>query len=1050
MFRWIISSSLKFRFLVIALAAVMVMYGLDRIDKMPLDVFPEFAPPRIQIQTPGLGLSADETEELLTIPMEHALKGVIGLKYLRSKSVAGLSTIELIFNPEIDLLDARQLVQESLRTIAPHLPIPNTSPVVLPPMSTVSRVLQLGVTSKTMSIDDLSMTTFWRVRFRLMSVPGVANVVIWGHRNKQLIVMLDPERMRVNDVSVEELSRITSAALNVGLLKYDRSAKGSVDGFVETSNQRLLITHKIAVLSAADLGEILIKKAADGRPIRIKDVANIEFTGDTLIGEAVTRDGPGLLLVIEKFPWSNTLQVTRDLEAAIEELKPGLPSIEFYTNFRPATFVEQSIHNLTHAMIIGGVLVVLVLVAFLFEWRVALISLLAIPLSMIAAGLVLSWQGATINTMVLAGLFVGLGSVVDDAIIDIENILRRLRLNRGLPEAERLGTARVLLEASLEVRRPIVYATLIIVLSVTPILFIDGLLGAFFQPLAVAYILALLASMVVALTITPALALIMLKDAPLLQREPPLVAWLKARYLATLSAAMSAPVVVVLTTIALSLAGLIVWPLLGTSFLPEFKERDLLVRWIAKPGASRDTMYRSTELASKALAKLPGLSNSFGSHIGRSITGPEVVDMNYGEHWIRINADADYAKTKAAVDDVIDDFPGILRGVQTYIRERIKDVISGSGDTIVVRIFGPELSGLRAAAARVRGSLASVEGLDRLAVELQVQDPQVRIKVDVPAAARYGLKPGDVRRGVSTVIAGQEVTDIYSEGMIYGVMIWSIPSARESLDSIRNVLVDTPGGHHVRLSEIASVNIVPAPSSIKREGSSRRIDVTANLSGTRDLGSVVREIEERMRKIKFPLEYRAELLGEFQEREAVQKRLRWITVAAVIGILLLLQVSFRSWRLAWLTFLGMPAALVGGVIAVAMTGGLVSLGTLVGFLTVLGIAARNGILLIHHYQHLQSEEGMAFGMPLILRGASERLSPILMTTLSTGLALLPLAISGNLPGHEIEHPMAVVIVGGLVTSTLLNLFVVPQLYLWLGQEEPPPGVTPATAAVRTV
>ena len=1035
MFRWIIGSSLKFRYLMIAVAAIMVMFGIDRIQQMPLDVFPEFAPPRIQIQTPGVGLSADETEELLTIPLEHALKGVPGLQTLRSKSVNGLSTIELIFKPQVDLLDARQLVQESLRTIAPHLPVPNTAPVVLPPMSTVSRVLQVGVSSKAMSLDDLSMTIFWRARFRLMSVPGVANVVIWGHRNKQLLVMLDPERMRANDVSVEELSRATSAALNIGLLKYDRAAKGSVDGFIETDNQRLLITHKMPITSAAHLSEVLIKKASDGRLVRIKDVANVEFTHDTLIGEAVVRDGAGLLLVIEKFPWANTLQVTRDLEAAIEELKPGMPSIDFYTNFRPATFVEQSVRNLTHAMLIGGVLVVLVLVAFLFEWRVALISLMAIPLSMVAAGLVLAWQGATINTMVLAGLFVGLGSVVDDAIIDIENILRRLRLNRRLPEAQRQGTARVLLEASLEVRRPIVYATLIIVLSVTPILFIDGLLGAFFQPLAVAYILALLASMVVALTITPALALIMLKDAPLLQREPPLVAWLKARYLATLSATMSAPAPVVLATVALSLIGAIVWPLLGTSFLPEFKERDLLVRWIAKPSASRDTMYRTTELAAKELAKLPGLSNSFGSHIGRSITGPEVVDMSYGEHWIRIKPEADYDATRAAVDKAIDEFPGIVRGVQTYIRERIKDVISGSGDSIVVRIYGPELSGLRAAAARVRGALSSVDGLDRLAVELQIQDPQVRIKVDVPAAAKHGLKPGDVRRAVGTIIAGQEVTDVYNEGMIYGVMIWSIPEARQNLDSIRNVLVDTPGGHHVRLADLASINIVPAPGSIKREASSRRIDVTANLSGTRDLGSVVREIEGKMRGIKFPLEYRAELLGEYQEREAVQQRLRWITVAAVIGILLLLQVSFSSWRLAWLTFLSMPAALVGGVIAVAITGGVVSLGTLVGFLTVLGIAARNGILLIHHYQHLQAEEGMAFGKPLVIQGASERLSPILMTTLSTGLALLPLAISGNLPGHEIEHPMAVVIVGGLITSTLLNLFVVPQLYLWFGQEQ---------------
>lgn len=1036
MFRWIVATSLKFRFLMVALAAVMVLYGVDRIERMPLDVFPEFAPPRIQIQAPGVGLSAEESEELITVPLEEALKGVGGLEHLRSKSVAGLSTIELVFKPEVDLLEARQLVQERLRTVAPHLPVQNAAPVVLPPLSSVSRVMQIGVASKAMSLDDLSLITFWRVRFRLMRVPGVANVVIWGHRNVQLLIQGDPERMRAHDVGIEELNQIVASTLNVGLLKYTTSAKGSADGFIETDKKRLLITHRMPVATPAEMSEVVVKKRPDGRIVHIKDVATVRFTHDQLIGEAVVRDGPGLLLVVEKFPWSNTLEVTRGLEAAIEELKPGHPGIEFYTNFRPATFVEQSIANLTHAMILGAGLVVLVLVFFLFEWRVALISIVAIPLSLIAAGLVLYWQGATINTMVLAGLFVGLGSVVDDAIIDIENILRRLRLNRELPDGQRLGVARVVLDASLEVRQPIVYATLIIVLSVVPVLFFHGLLGSFFQPLAVAYILALLASMVVALTVTPALALIMLRGAPLSSREPATVTSVKRGYMSLLRASLAAPAVPVLATIALTLVGLIVWPLLGESFMPEFKERDLLVRWIAKNGASREAMYRSTARVGADLGQVEGLNNSFASHIGRSITGPEVVGMNYGEHWISIKADADYAKTRARVDDVIDNYPGILRGVQTYIRERIKDVIAGASEAIVVRIYGPELSGLRAAAARVRAALWDVEGLDRVRVELQNQSPQVRIRVDVAAAAAHGLKPGDIRRAVSTVMAGTEVTDVFAEAMIYGVIVWSVPEARTDIDSVADLLIDTPDGHRVRLADVASVRIVPAPDSIKREGSSRRIDVSADLSGSRDLGSVVREIESRLKGIKFPLEYRAELLGEYQERQALQQRLRWITAAVVIGILLLLQVSFKSWRLAWLTFLSMPAALVGGVLAVLMTGGEVSLGSLVGFLTVLGIAARNGILLIHHCQHLQREEGMAFGLPLVLRGASERLAPILMTTLSTGLALLPLAISGNLPGHEIEHPMAVVILGGLVTSTLLNLFVVPQLYLWFGGAEP--------------
>jgi len=1036
MFRWIVGTSLKFRYLVMGLAAVMVVYGIDSIEQMPLDVFPEFAPPRVQIQTMGPGLSAVEAEELITVPLEQALKGTPHLVHLRSKTVTGLSSITLLFDPDTDLLDARQLVQERLRTVSPHLPVPNVAPVVLPPMSAVSRAMQIGLSSKTMSMEDLSQTAFWDIRFRLLNVRGVANVVIWGWRTKRLLVMLKPERMRAYGVTIEQLKTITSGASSLGLLKYANTATGAVDGLIETSNQRLMINHKIPIVSDKQLREVVVKKMPDGTVVRMKDVARVAFTKGKLPGESVIRGGPGLLLTVEKYPWTNTLEVTRGLDKALAELKPGLHGIDIFTNFRPATFVEQSIGNLAHAMIVGGILVIVVLFAFLFNFRVALISIIAIPLSIVAAGLVLYWQNTSINTMILAGFFVGLGSVVDDAIIDIENILRRLRLNRELPAAKHLSTARVVLEASLEVRRPIVYATLIIVLSVMPIFFIHGLMGAFFQPLALAYTLALLASMVVALTVTPALALILLNnDKALHEQEPPTVAWLKRHYKVILQRSMTTPSVAILATIVVMLVGIIVWPLLGQSFMPEFKERDVLIKWVEKPGASRQTMYHSTARLARELARLPGLNDTFGSHIGRAITGPEVVGMNYGEHWISIAANADYDKTRTAVDKIVAGYPGIARGVHTYIRERIKDVIAGSSEAIVVRIFGPSLSGLRANAAKVRAALFDIEGLQRLKVEQQVQSPQARVKVNIAAAAHYGLKPGDVRRAVGVLMASTDVSDIFLDGRNYGVFVWSVPEVRRSLNDMRNFLLDTPDGGHVRLGEIADVRIRPAQGSIKREGSSRRIDVSANLTGTRDLGSVVRDVRKRLAEIEFPLGYRAELLGEFQEREAVQKRLRWITLAAVIGIFLLLQVSFGSWRLASLTFLAMPSALVGGVLAASLGNPVISLGSLVGFLTVLGIAARNGILLIHHYQHLQAKEGMAFGPDLVLRGAGERLSPILMTSLSTMLALLPLAISGNLPGHEIEHPMAMVIVGGLITSTLLNLFVVPLLYLWFGGSE---------------
>jgi Cu/Ag efflux pump CusA len=639
--------------------------------------------------------------------------------------------------------------------------------------------------------------------------------------------------------------------------------------------------------------------------------------------------------------------------------------------------------------------------------------------------------------MVLAGFLVALGSIVDDAIIDVENIVRRLRQHRR--EGSTKSTAAIVLEASLEIRRAIFYATLIIVLAVLPVFFMGGLSGAFFEPLALSYSLSLLASMVVALTVTPALCLLLL-DRSAIERESPLVGWLQRGYQAVLSRIIRAPRAAYLASGAIVLAGIAVWPLLGQALLPSFKERDFLMHWLTPPGTSHPEMFRMTVLASRELRSIPGVRN-FGAHIGRALVADEPVGVDFTENWISVDPKVDYNKTLAAIQEAVDGYPGIYRDVQTYLRERIKEVLTGKSESIVVRIFGQDLNALREQAARVRQALTGIEGLIDLHEEPQRDIPQLQITVDLAKAAQFGLKPGDVRRAAGVIFAGREVSDIHRDDKVYDVMVWSTPETRHSLTSVRELMLDTSDDGHVRLGDVADVRIVPAPNMIRRENASRRIDVNANVRG-RDLGSVVRDVEERLKTVQFPLGYHAHLLGEAAERHAAQRGMLVAGLATAVGIFFLLQAAFRSWRLAGLAFLALPAALAGGVLAAYAGDRIVSLGSLVGLLTVLGIAARNGILMIHHFQHLQQSEGEAFGPALVLRGARERLSPILMTTLATGLALVPLAITGDIPGMEIEHPMAIVILGGLVMSSLLNLFVVPPLYLRLGVGRSEPELNP--------
>jgi CzcA family heavy metal efflux pump len=1006
-----------------------------RLREMPVDVFPEFAPPRVEVQTEGQGMSSAEVEDLITNPMELVLMGTPELDVMRSRSVNGLSQIVLQFKRGTDLLHARQLVQERLELAIANLPASAaTPPVMLQPLSATSRVMKIGLASTEYSLMDLSMVAYWTIRFRLLQVPGVANVPIWGERIKMLTVQVDPERARRHNVSLHRIHEVTSETLAFGLLPYSPSSKTQVEGFIDTPNQRLSVKHVQPLVGPEELARVPVE-VVNGKTVRLSDVANVKWDTWPLVGDAVINDGPGLMLIVEKLPWANTLEVTRGIEAALEELKPGLPGIEIDSKiFRPATYIEASLSNLTQAMWIACLLVVVVLALFLWEWRVALISCTAIPLSLVTAGLVLYMRGTAINTMVLAGLVIALGAVVDDAIIDIENIVRRLRMNRS--EGGGKSTARVILEASLEVRSAIVYATLIEVVALVPVFFMEGLSGAFFQPLATSYALAILASMGVALTVTPALGLLLLRNAPLKSRESPLVRWLHGAYGRLVAVIVHRPRRAYVMVGAIALAGLVVVPQLGEELLPSFKERDFLMHWLTKPGTSHPEMYRITVQSSKELRAIPGVQN-FGAHIGRALVADEPVGMHFTENWVSVDPKVDYDSTLAAIQETVDGYPGIYRDVQTYLKERIREVLAGGGEAIIVRLYGAELDVLRKSAEEVEDALKGIPGMVDLHVQLQTMIPHVEVRVDMAAAEQHGVTPGQVLRSANQIMTGNEVSDIHRDGWVYDVQVWSIPEARQNLTNVREMLIDTPRRGKVPLADLASVNVRPTPNMIQRENSARRIDVQANVRG-RDLGSVVADVEARLAKVELPLGYRVKVLGEWAERQEAQRRLLLLAIGAAIGILFLLETSFRSWRLGILSFLTLPSAMVGGVLAAYMGGGIISLGSLVGFLTILGIAARNGIMMITHFQHLEREEGMAFGHELVVRGAQERLSPILMTALTTGLALLPLVIVGSIPGHEIEHPMAMVILGGLITSTLLNLFVVPALYLRFARRQAAP------------
>jgi Cu/Ag efflux pump CusA len=732
--RWIVSRSLHYRWLVLFAAAAIMAFGIAQVPNTKVDVFPEFAPPRVEIQTIALGNSSNEVEEFITVPLEDQLNGIPGLHELRSKSVSQLSAIELIFDRGTDELTARQLVQERLSQVTPTLPTWASPPFMMPPLSATSRIMKIGLTSTDLNAMEMSSIAYWKIRQRLLRVQGVAQVMIFGERLQQRHVQVDPRKLAENGVSLERVMEATSEAVDAGVLQYAESFLVGTGGFVEDGAQRLNVSNVQPILGPEELAEVPVLRRGN-KEVRLADLGRVREDHMPLWGDAVINGGPGLMLIVQKVRGANTMEVTRGIDRALDELRPGLPGMAIdATIFRPATFIEQSLDNLTRALIIGILLVIAIISAFLFAFRTAFISLIAIPLSLLAAILVLDLQGTTINVMILAGLVVAIGVVVDDAIIDVENIVRRLRQARA--EGSEASTFRIVLDASVEVRSAITYATVINIVAIVPVFFLEGLSGAFFQPLVLAYGLAVLVSMLVALTVTPALCLLLLSRGKLTARESPLLRVLKRGYGAVLALLLRRPSPAMVTAALLIVAGLAIYPTLGNQLLPNFKERDFLMHWLTQPSTSQTEETRISQRACKDLQEIPGVRNC-GSHIGQALLGDEVYGPYFGENWISVDESVDYDDTLASVHRTVEGYPGLYRDVQTYLRERIKEVLTGTSEAIVVRIYGPELDTLRDKADEITKRIEGIDGVVDAHPDFMEDLPHVEIELDLDAARRH-------------------------------------------------------------------------------------------------------------------------------------------------------------------------------------------------------------------------------------------------------------------------------------------------------------------------
>ncbi|MHB1675086.1 MAG: efflux RND transporter permease subunit [Acidobacteriaceae bacterium] len=1021
----IVRFSLRFRGAVLSLAIALLGYGLYTLTQAKYDVLPDFAPPLVAIQTEASGLSPEQVELLVTQPIENAVNGVTGIESLRSNSIQGLSVINVVFQPGKNIYLDRQLVAERLATLTGKLPSGVQAPIMTPLTSSTSTVLILGLTSRKQSLMHLRTVADWTLRPRLLAVPGVANVAVFGGEVKQLQVQFLPDKLVHYGLSLNEV--VAAAQKATGIL-------GA--GFIENRNQRLILQTQGQSVTAEQIASTVLVRQ-NGANVILGQVAEVREAGAPAFGAASVEGKTGVVLVVSAQYGSNTLDVTGQVERALQELNPALQQegIDMRPDlFRPANFINTSIRNIRTSLLIGGALVILVLFLFLFDIRTAAISCTAIPLSLLATVTIMDRMGFSINTMTLGGLAIAIGEVVDDAVIDVENILRRLRENSAKQNPR--PTLDVVLDASVEVRSAVVYATFAVALIFTPILTLSGLAGRLFAPLGIAYILSILASLVVALTVTPALSILVLGSRPPRENEPPVIRWLKGRYISILEDIERVPGLVIGFVAVITICGVAAVPFFSTSFLPELHEGHYILHMIAVPGTSLDDSLREGRKVTAALLKLPFIK-SVAQHAGRAELSEDTWGPNYSEIEVDLKPMGGEQEEAAEgqIRKTLTRFSGLSFSLNTFLSERIEETLSGYTAPVVVNIYGPDLDQLDREAQQVARVLNGIHG----AMEVQMQSPpgtpEIAVALRTPALLHWGFDPVSVLQDVHTAFQGEQVGNIYEGNRVFAVSVVLPPAIRNRVASISSLPVKNPEGVYIPLGQLASVYETSGRYIVLHDGARRVQTITLNVAG----GNVAAFVQDAQKGIAAKVtlapgnyvQFGGTALAQAQSRRDLLVH----SILAALGIVLLLSIVLMNWRNLVLVLVNIPFALVGGVLAVFAGGGELSLGATVGFVTLFGITLRNSIMLISHYEHLVGVEGREWGYETAIHGASERLAPILMTALVTALGLLPLAIGSGAPGQEIEGPLAIVILGGLITSTTLNLLVLPTLALRFGRFE---------------
>ena len=1020
----IVTLSLRHRGIVVALALLLLGWGGYVASQASLDVFPEFVQPQVTVQTEAPGLSPEQVETLVTRPVESAVNGAADLESVRSESIQGLSVVTAVFKQGSNIYTSRQALSEKLGTLARQLPEGIRAPTMSPLTSSTMDLLKIGMLSEKMSLRDMRTFADWTLKPRMLAVPGVAGTNVFGGDVEQLQVQVLPEKLAAFDLTLTDILDTAKAATGV---------RGA--GFIDTPAQRVVIQTDGQMFTPAELGEVVVRKGAP--VVRLRDVARVVLGAEPKFGDAIVMGKPGVLLTLRSQFGANTLTVTHALEDALAELRPVFAR-EGITVFpalhRPATFIERALENVRHSLLIGGALVGIVLLLFLLDLRTALISFLSIPLSLLTAVLVLDWWGVSLNTMTLGGFAMAIGVVVDDAIIDVENILRRLRENAVLIAPRPLW--RVVLDASIEVRSAVVYATFIVCVVFLPVLTMSGLQGRFFAPLGVAFILSALASLAVALTVTPAMCLLLLRDAKA-HDEPAWVRGMKVLHRDWCRFFARWPKLTALFALALAVGSVFLAKDFGGELMPEFREGHFVAQLSLRPGSSLEETLRVGKSVSEQMLSLDRVA-TVEQQVGRAEMGEDTWGPHRSEFHIELKSGTtpeQEVATQQALRDLLEETPGVQSEVLTFLGDRIGETLSGETAQVVVNVFGDDLDKLDAVAKSVAEQLATVRGNADVQVKAPPGAPVLAVHLRPERLTQFGFQPLPVLEAVQTAFQGADVAQMVRGNRIHELAVILADEARRDPESVGDLVLTNGDGVRLPLRQLADVELTNGRPSIQHDGARRRQAVTCNVE-KRDVASFVAEAHEIIaKKLHLPKGVYVEWSGAAEEQAHARREIFLHSGVALLGILILLSLVFGSARHVALVLANIPFALVGGVLAVFATGSLLSIGSLVGFVTLFGISMRNSIMLISHYEHLVREEGAPWNLETVVRGASERVLPILMTALVTALGVLPLALGSGEAGREIEGPMAIVILGGLATSTLMNLVILPALCAWIARFE---------------